>query len=102
VHVDRPDAVTSPNGTYVIAEESESGAAQRIAIDLSPDRRWRVGSHTKMTNVLADAVRSALAELSDGEYQARIWTGQDPRGETSSFVECVARLYDDSGLEDPR
>lgn len=52
-----------------------------------------------MTKVLADAVRSALAELADLEYQSRVWTGRDPRGEMSSFVECVSRLYDDSGLE---
>lgn len=52
-----------------------------------------------MTTVLTDAVRSALAELADLEYQLRVWTGRDPRGEMSSFVECVSRLYDDSGLE---
>lgn len=53
-----------------------------------------------MTRVLTRAVRSALGELSDFEYQARVWTGRDRRGEMSSFVECVSRLYDDSGLED--
>jgi hypothetical protein len=52
-----------------------------------------------MTKVLTDAVRSALAELSDLDYQSRVWTGRDPRDEMSSFVECVSRLYDDSGLE---
>jgi hypothetical protein len=42
-------------------------------------------------------VDEALAELSDVEYQRRVWLGRDP-GEVSSFVEAVCRLYDDYGL----
>jgi hypothetical protein len=52
-----------------------------------------------VTAVLIDQVRSALDELSDLEYQSRVWTGRGARGEMSSFVECVERLFDDSGLE---
>jgi hypothetical protein len=33
------------------------------------------------------------------DYQSRIWTGRGGASEMSSFVECVERLYDDSGLE---
>lgn len=44
-------------------------------------------------------VRSALAELSDESYQRRVWTGRGGDAEMSSFAECVARLYDDSGLD---
>ena len=49
--------------------------------------------------VLTDAVRSALRELSDVEYQRRVWTGRDGDNEMSSFLECVSRLFDDSGLD---
>lgn len=52
-----------------------------------------------MTAVLTSPIRAALRELSDVEYQSRVWTGQDAGGEMSSFAECVSRLYDDSGLE---
>lgn len=52
-----------------------------------------------MTKVLVEEVRAALDELSDLEYQSRVWTGRGSEGEMSSFVECVERLYDDSGLE---
>jgi hypothetical protein len=52
-----------------------------------------------VTAVLIDHVREALDELSDHEYQARVWTGRGADDEMSSFVECIARLYDDSGLE---
>jgi hypothetical protein len=52
-----------------------------------------------MTAILTDQVRAALNELSDVEYQARVWTGRGAGDEMSSFVECVERLFDDSGLE---
>jgi hypothetical protein len=48
----------------------------------------------------AEAVREALVELADVEYQRRVWTGKDADGEMSSFVEVVERLYGDSGLGD--
>jgi hypothetical protein len=52
-----------------------------------------------MTAVLIDQVRAALGEMSDLDYQSRVWTGRGGDHEMSSFVECVERLYDDSGLE---
>lgn len=48
--------------------------------------------------VLVDIVVSALRELSDRDYQLRVWTGSDARGEMSSPEECIARLFDDSNL----
>ena len=53
---------------------------------------------SRSVRVYANKVRSALSELADGDYQRRVWTGRDPRGEMASFVECVEELYDDSGL----
>jgi hypothetical protein len=53
-----------------------------------------------VTAVLLDHVRAVLDELADDQYQSRVWTGKDPAGEMSSFVECVERLFDDSGLDD--
>lgn len=52
-----------------------------------------------MTVVLIGQVRAALAELSDLQYQSRVWAGRGADHEMSSFVECVEQLYDDSGLE---
>src|SRR4051812_23244282 len=49
-------------------------------------------------DVTTSKVRSALEELSDADYQRRVWTGRDPRGEMASFEECVAELFDDSSL----
>ncbi len=51
-----------------------------------------------MTAVRSEQVRSALQELADEPCQRRLWTGR-VAGEMSSFVECVSRLYDDSGLD---
>lgn len=51
-----------------------------------------------MTIVLTETVLSALRELADLDYQRRVWTRQDRDGEMSSFEECVASLFDDSGL----
>src|SRR5437868_2760160 len=51
-----------------------------------------------MIAVLIEMVLSALRELSDVEYQTRVWTGRDPGGEMSSFEECVASVFDDSNL----
>jgi hypothetical protein len=50
-------------------------------------------------DVTTSKVRSALDELSDADYQRRVWTGRDPRGEMASFEECVAELFDDSSLD---
>lgn len=38
-----------------------------------------------------------LEELSDREYQERVWAGKED-GEMSSFVEAYCRTFDDSGL----
>jgi predicted lipoprotein len=53
-----------------------------------------------MTPVLVGHVRAALGELSDEQYQSRVWTGHAAGDAMSSFVECVERLFDDSGLDD--
>lgn len=52
-----------------------------------------------MTRVGLHHVRSGLGELADADYQARVWTGHGAANEMSSFVECVSRLFDDSGLD---
>lgn len=52
-----------------------------------------------MSRVLTEHVRSALAELSDLDYQSRVWTGHGGAAEMSSFAECVERLFGDSGLD---
>lgn len=44
------------------------------------------------------AVVHALKELSDRDYQELVWMGKDPN-RMSSFIECVERLFDDSGLD---
>jgi hypothetical protein len=51
-----------------------------------------------VTAVLTHHVRAALKELSDFEYQSRVWTGRGAANEMASFVECVVQLFDDSGL----
>jgi hypothetical protein len=48
--------------------------------------------------VYTEAVRDALAELADAEYQQRVWTGESAKNEMSSFDEAVERLFGDSGL----
>ena len=53
-----------------------------------------------MSAVYIDQVRASLEELSDAEYQSRVWTGRGGGNEMSSFVECVERLFSDSGLGD--
>lgn len=50
-----------------------------------------------MTNVVGDLVMDALRELANRSYQERVWLGQGD-AEVSSFVECVERLFSDSGL----
>jgi hypothetical protein len=52
-----------------------------------------------VAKVLVGHVREALRELSDEQYQRRVWTGQSER-EMSSFIEAVEYLYTDSGLSD--
>ena len=49
--------------------------------------------------VLTSLVGEALEELSDDTYQARVWTGATT-GVVSSLEECLAQLFDDSGLGD--
>ena len=49
-------------------------------------------------SVYTETVREALTELSDAEYQRRVWTGQGAANEMSSFDESVERLFGDSGL----
>jgi hypothetical protein len=52
-----------------------------------------------VAKVFVGHVREALSELSDVQYQRRVWTGQSER-EMSSFIEAVEYLYTDSGLSD--
>lgn len=47
--------------------------------------------------IYEDKVLESLRDLSDLEYQARVWTGNS-LPEMSSFVECIETLFDDSGL----
>ena len=47
--------------------------------------------------IYRNLVENGLAELADPAYQDRVWTGRAP-GEMSSFTECIATLFDDSGL----
>lgn len=49
-------------------------------------------------SVYTETVRDALAELSDAEYQRRVWMGRGAANEMSSFDESVERLFGDSGL----
>lgn len=44
-----------------------------------------------------DVIVEALIELADASYQQRVWAADDPN-EMLSFVECIERLFDDSGL----
>lgn len=53
-----------------------------------------------MSDVFVAHVRSALEELSDIEYQRRVWAGLGAPEEMSSFDECVEQLFSDSGLGD--
>jgi hypothetical protein len=48
--------------------------------------------------VVAEIVESALRELSDAEYQHRVWLGSGV-SEVSSMTEATAALFDDSGLD---
>ena len=52
-----------------------------------------------VSDVVHALVEDALAELSDEGYQRRVWLAVDGP-EVSSFIECVSRLWDDSGLTD--
>lgn len=49
--------------------------------------------------VNAAQVREGLEELADANFQKTAWRGLDP-GIVASFVECVATIFDDSGLAD--
>lgn len=50
-------------------------------------------------SVYTEMVNEALVELSDANYQRRVWTGGGAANEMSSFDECVDRLFGDSGLD---
>ena len=47
-----------------------------------------------------DIVREALAEMSDVDFQRRVWAGHGDMDEVSSFDECMSHLFDDSGIGD--
>ena len=44
-------------------------------------------------------IGNCLREMSDLEYQRRIWLGHDP-SKVSSFTELMCRLYDDFTFKD--
>lgn len=48
--------------------------------------------------VSAEIIESALRELSDANYQRRVWLGGGV-SEMSSMTEATAALFDDSGLD---
>jgi hypothetical protein len=51
--------------------------------------------------VLHGHVEEALLELADEDSQRRLWTSTGAGGaDVSSFEECMACLFDDSGLAD--
>jgi hypothetical protein len=52
-----------------------------------------------MTKVYDELVESALRELADEAEQRRLWLASKGP-EVSSFIECVERLWTDSGLGD--
>lgn len=52
-----------------------------------------------MTRVLHSVVREALRELSDEDYQRRVWLAESGP-EVGSLTEAVEHLFDDSGLGD--
>lgn len=52
-----------------------------------------------MNRVLHSVVREALRELSDEDYQRRVWLAASGP-EIGSMTEAVERLFDDSGLGD--
>lgn len=55
-------------------------------------------SLTSAGRVIRPTVVGALRELSDREFQQRVWLGSS-QSEVSSFVETVCELYNDSGLD---
>lgn len=52
-----------------------------------------------MTRVLHSVVSEALRELSDEDYQRRVWLAESGP-EVGSLTEAIERLFDDSGLGD--
>jgi len=50
-------------------------------------------------HVVEELVEDALRELADDQCQRELWTASEGP-EVSSLVECVSRLWDDSGLAD--
>jgi hypothetical protein len=50
-----------------------------------------------MTYLNRDRIRQSLKQLSDKNYQERVWTASSGP-EISSFTEAVSQLCDDSGL----
>lgn len=50
-----------------------------------------------MKRIVDELIEDALRELADEERQRTLWLSTGPP-EVSSFVECMSRLWDDSGL----
>lgn len=49
-------------------------------------------------DIIVDTLIDGLDELSDADFQERVWTGRSET-QTSSFDECVERIFGDSGLD---
>jgi hypothetical protein len=52
-----------------------------------------------MSQVFEEDVVISLAELASALFQEQVWMRPSTRWE-SSYVECISRLFDDSGLQD--
>lgn len=50
-------------------------------------------------NVWIENIRSCLEEISDLEFQSRVWV-RGEGSEVSSFTELICRLYDDFHFDD--
>ncbi|MFD0484989.1 hypothetical protein ACFQ46_20545 [Kineococcus sp. GCM10028916] len=53
-----------------------------------------------MLRVDIGVLREGLLELSDEAFQRRVWTNSAGDDVMSSLVECLASVFDDSGLTD--
>lgn len=52
-----------------------------------------------LTKIIYEQIESCLKELSDVEFQKRVWLrGEGP--ENSSYTEAVCQLFDDTGIGD--
>jgi hypothetical protein len=92
--------VVAPGRTVAVVLPRSGCLRERSPSPSSWPSRLRghpLGVSSPNVSVYVEIVRSALEELSDSDYQHRVWTGGGGN-EMSSFEECVERLFGDSGL----